>query len=88
MKFSDKAPGLAECDVAIDVLNNHIRVLDSAYMDVVSQTLDAKRGSSLQAYNQQVARSAAEIQDTIDSIKNAAKYEAEHIGHTVNQMVN
>lgn len=76
-----------ECDSAIETLNNNLRVLNSAYMDVVSQTLEPRRGSSLQAYNQQVARSAAEISDTIEPLKSAAKYEAEHIGHSVTRLV-
>lgn len=62
-------------------------MLDSAYMDVVSQSLVPKRGSSLQQYNQQVARASAELGDTIEPLRQAAKYEAENIGHAVNQMV-
>lgn len=56
-------------------------------MDVVSQTLQPKRGSTLQTFNQQVARSAAQLSDTIEPLRNAAKYEAENLGHSINQMV-
>lgn len=56
-------------------------------MDVVSQTLEPKRGSSLQGYNQQVARSAAELSDTIEPLRNSSKYEAENLGHSICQMV-
>lgn len=62
-------------------------MLNSAYMDVVSQTLETKRGSSLQGYNQQVARSAAELSDTIEPLRNSSKYEAENLGHAISQMV-
>lgn len=75
-----------ECDDAAETLNNHIRRLNSAYMDVVSQSLEPKRGSSLQVYNQQVERAAAELSDTIEPLRQAAKYEAENIGHHVSQL--
>ena len=55
-------------------------------MEVMHQTF-AKRGGTLQSANQQVARSAAELIDTIEPLRQAAKFEAENIGHTVNQLV-
>lgn len=55
-------------------------------MDVVSQSLVPKRGSSLQQYNQQVARAAVELMETVEPLRQAAKYEAENIGHSVNQL--
>jgi talin len=56
-------------------------------MDAVSQSLAPKKGSTLPAYSQQVERAAAGVFDTIEPLRHAAKYEAENIGHTVNQMV-
>lgn len=85
---SDKAPGQAECEAVAVTLTNHLRSLDAAYMEAVSQTLAPRRGSSLPVYNQQVGRAAGELQDTIEPLRQAAKCEAENIGHYVNQMVN
>lgn len=56
-------------------------------MDVVSQSLKVQRGSSLHVYSQQVERAAAGLLDTIEPLRQAAKYEAENIGHAVNQVV-
>lgn len=84
--FSDKAPGQAECDTAANKLTNLLHTLDTAMMEVMHQTF-AKRGGTLQSANQQVARSAAELIDTIEPLRQAAKFEAENIGHTVNQLV-
>lgn len=84
---SDKAPGQSECEAAAVTLTNHLRALDSAYMEAVSQTLAPRKGSSLPIYNQQVGRAAGELQDSIEPLRQSAKYEAEHIGHAVNQMV-
>ncbi|KRT81226.1 hypothetical protein AMK59_5662, partial [Oryctes borbonicus] len=81
----DKAPGKSECDDATESLTNHLKALDVASMEVIHETL-AKRGSNLQACNQQVARAAAELIDTIEPLKQAAKFESENIGHSVNQL--
>jgi talin len=81
------APGKNECETAASILTNHLRSLDTASMDAVSQSLAPKKGSTLPAYSQQVERAAAGVFDTIEPLRHAAKYEAENIGHTVNQMV-
>lgn len=69
------------------MLTNHLRTLDSTYMDVVSQSLKAHKGTSLHAYSQQVERAAAGLSDTVEPLRQAAKFEAENIGHGVNQVV-
>ncbi|KAK9743863.1 FERM central domain [Popillia japonica] len=81
----DKAPGKSECDSAAESLTNHLKALDVASMEVIHETM-AKRGTNLQACNQQVARAAAELVDTIEPLKQAAKFESENIGHSVNQL--
>ncbi|XP_065168829.1 talin-2-like isoform X5 [Atheta coriaria] len=83
----DKAPGQADCDQAEQVLAQHLKSIDTAYMDVCTQTFAPRRGVTLPAYNQQVGRSAAELADVVDSIRHAAKFEAEHLGHGIHQMV-
>lgn len=56
-------------------------------MDAVSQSLVPQKVSTLHAYSQQVERSAAGLSDTIEPLRTAAKFEAENIGHNVNQLV-
>lgn len=56
-------------------------------MDAVSQSLQPKRSATLPVYSQQVERSAAGLLDTIEPLRHAAKFEAENIGHAINQMV-
>ncbi|KAF5290986.1 hypothetical protein FQA39_LY14517 [Lamprigera yunnana] len=83
----DRAPGQSECEKAAITLTYNLRSLDGAYMEAVSQTLTPRKGSSQDLYNQQVARAASELQDTIEPLRQAAKFEAENIGHAVNQMI-
>lgn len=56
-------------------------------MEVVSQSLKAHKGTSLHAYSQQVERAAGGLSDTVEPLRQAAKFEAENIGHGVNQIV-
>lgn len=56
-------------------------------MDAVSQSLVPRRSSTLQGYSQQVERAAAGLADTVEPLRQAGKYEAENIGHAVNQIV-
>ncbi|XP_050295854.1 talin-1 isoform X2 [Anthonomus grandis grandis] len=81
------APGGNECLQAGQILNNHLKTLDAAYMDAVSQSLQPRRTATLPVFSQQVERAAAGLTDTIEPLRHAAKYEAENIGHTVNQMI-
>ncbi|KAJ8935035.1 hypothetical protein NQ314_013060 [Rhamnusium bicolor] len=87
VNIRNEAPGRNECESAAQVITNHLRTLDGAYMDAVSQSLQTKRTATLPVYSQQVERSAAGLFDTIEPLRHAAKYEAENIGHAVNQMV-
>ncbi|KAK4884901.1 hypothetical protein RN001_001172 [Aquatica leii] len=83
----DRAPGQSECEKVAITLTNYLRSLDAAYMEAVSQTLTPRKGSSQDMFNQQVARAASELQDTIEPLRQAAKFEAENIGHVVTQMI-
>lgn len=85
--FRDGAPGKAECEAAANTLNAHLRNLNSASMDAVSQSLQPRKGATLPIYSQQVERAAAGLFDTIEPLRQAAKFEAENIGHSVNQMI-
>ncbi|XP_030759474.1 talin-2 isoform X2 [Sitophilus oryzae] len=81
------APGKSEADQAQRILNNHLKTLDAAYMDAVSQSLKPRRATTLPIYSQQVDRAAASLNDTIEPLRQAGKYEAENIGHSLTQMI-
>ncbi|KAK9884059.1 hypothetical protein WA026_004996 [Henosepilachna vigintioctopunctata] len=83
----NNAPGKNECENAAHTLNNHLRNIDSACMDAVSQSLVPRRSATLPVHSQQVERAAAGLYDTIEPLRHAGKSEAESIGHFVNQMV-
>ncbi|KAJ9593984.1 hypothetical protein L9F63_014625, partial [Diploptera punctata] len=83
----DKAPGQKECDEAIEKLSARIRDLDQTSLSAVSQNLAPRRDNSLQGFTDQMESSATEISEKLEPVRAAAKYEAENIGHAVNQMV-
>ncbi|XP_057660933.1 talin-1 isoform X1 [Diorhabda carinulata] len=87
VNIKNEAPGKTESDTAAQIINNHLKTLDAAYMDAVSQSLTPRKSATLPVYSQQVERSAAGLFDTIEPLRHAAKYEAESIGHAVNQLI-
>ncbi|CAG9813617.1 unnamed protein product [Phaedon cochleariae] len=87
INIKNEAPGRNECESAALIIKHHLKTLDAAYMDAVSQSLPPQKSATLPIFSQQVARSAAGLFDTIEPLRHAAKYEAENIGHAVNQMV-
>ncbi|GIY58861.1 talin-2 [Caerostris extrusa] len=84
--IKDKAPGQKECDASIEKLSYCIRELDRASLSIISQNLVPKTEYSLKGYQEQMETSASEIMDRIDGVRNAAKGEAEKLGHLVTQM--
>ncbi|XP_043256416.1 talin-1 isoform X4 [Colletes gigas] len=82
----DKAPGQKECDAAIDKLSARIRELDAASLSAVSQALVPRRENTVQGFTDQMESSASELREKLEPVRTAAKYEAEHIGHAVNQV--
>uniref|UniRef100_T1J0N6 FERM domain-containing protein n=1 Tax=Strigamia maritima TaxID=126957 RepID=T1J0N6_STRMM len=84
----DKAPGQKECDEAIEKLSSNIKELDQASLAAISQNLEPRYDNSTQGFNEIMENSAAEIFDNIDSVRNAAKGEAEKLGHAVTYLVN
>ncbi|CAH1114601.1 unnamed protein product [Psylliodes chrysocephalus] len=87
VSIRNEAPGKNECETGAQILTNHLKTLDAAYMDAVSQSLVPRRSATLPAYSQQVERSAAGLFDVMEPLRHAAKYEAESIGHAVNQLI-
>ncbi|XP_066588503.1 talin-1 isoform X2 [Prorops nasuta] len=82
----DKAPGQKECDTAIDLLSARIRELDAASLSAVSQTLVPRRENTVQGFTDQMESSASELREKLEPLRNAAKYEAENVGHAVSQV--
>nr|CAH7755545.1 unnamed protein product [Callosobruchus chinensis] len=87
LNLKNEAPGRNECEIAAQIITGHHKTIDMAYMDAVSQSLQPRRTATLPVYTQQVERSAAGMLDTIEPLRHAGKYEAENIGHAVNQLV-
>jgi talin len=79
----DKAPGQKECDDAVSKLSICVRQLDQASLAAISQSLSPRREKSAEAFAEQTTNCAMEIADRIDSVRSAAKGEAEKLGHSV-----
>lgn len=77
------APGQRECDLAIQNINTAIRDLDQASLAAISQSLPPKDEKSLQGFQDQMMNAAREILESIETIRNSAKNEAEMLGHLV-----
>ncbi|XP_035720068.1 talin-1-like isoform X2 [Vespa mandarinia] len=82
----DKAPGQKECEAAIEKLSARIRELDTASLSAVSQALLPRRDNTVQGFTDQMESSASELREKLEPLRNAAKYEAENVGHSVNQV--
>lgn len=82
----DKAPGQKECDAAIEKISAGIRQLDAASLSAVSQALMPRRENSLQGFTDQMENSASELKEKLEPLRMSAKYEAENVGHAVNQI--
>ncbi|XP_036146474.1 talin-1 isoform X2 [Monomorium pharaonis] len=82
----DKAPGQKECDAAIEKLSARIRELDAASLSAVSQALLPRRENTMQGFTDQMESSASELREKLEPLRTAAKYEAENVGHAVNQI--
>ncbi|XP_051170651.1 talin-1 isoform X3 [Leptopilina boulardi] len=82
----DKAPGQKECDAAIEKLSIRIHELDDASLRAVSQSLIPHRENTMQGFTDQMESSASELREKLEPLRNAAKYEAENVGHSINQV--
>ncbi|XP_018394712.1 PREDICTED: talin-2 isoform X4 [Cyphomyrmex costatus] len=82
----DKAPGQKECDATIEKLSARIRELDAASLSAVSQALMPRRENTVQGFTDQMESSASELREKLEPLRTAAKYEAENVGHAVNQI--
>lgn len=84
--FREGAPGHKECDNAIQQLNLALNDLDQASLAAVGQSLSIRGDGSLQMYQQQLINCARQLLEHIEPIRNAAKGEAENLGHLVSAL--
>ncbi|XP_071498741.1 talin-1-like [Diadema antillarum] len=84
----DRAPGQKECDEAIHKVNQAVRSLDQASLAAVGQMLPPQDENNLKGFTETLGNSAAQIRDKIDEVANAAKGEAEKLGHGVTSIAN
>ncbi|XP_015597713.1 talin-1 isoform X2 [Cephus cinctus] len=82
----DKAPGQKECDAAIEMLSTRIRELDAAPLSEASMSSAPRKENMVQGFTDQMQSSASELREKLEPLRTAAKYEAENIGHDVNQV--
>jgi talin len=83
----DNAPGQKECELAIQKITIKIRDLDTASLNAVSQTFVPQKENTSQGFIDQMDSTTCELLDKLEFLGNAAKYEAENIGHAVTQVV-
>uniref|UniRef100_A0A8D8RHH2 Talin-2 n=1 Tax=Cacopsylla melanoneura TaxID=428564 RepID=A0A8D8RHH2_9HEMI len=84
----DVAPGQKECDHAIEAISSRLRELDEVAMLAVSQgQLPHYNSASLQASADKTEAAAHEILSRLEPLRQAAKYQAESIAFSVNQLV-
>ena len=79
----EKSPGQAECEEAIDVINQAISEIDRASMAVLTRTLTPETASSLDDYQEQMLHHLDEIESVIEPLNTSAKSEAETLGHRI-----
>lgn len=84
--IKEKAPGKVQCDQVLTTLNACARDLDSTALSIGIQGLAPKRENNLQGFTNQTVNAAAEMAEKLDSVRAAAKRNAESLGHAVTQI--
>lgn len=79
----ERAPGQAECDAAAQRLGILINRLDQASLSAMNQTLEAGRGGDEQHALEALTGVVGQINGRLPRLGDAAKWEAEHLGHAV-----
>lgn len=79
--FRASAPGFKECDVALEKIAEYIGDLDQSALDAISHSLYPLEDGSLRSFQEQTIASARQLMEHINPIRNAAKGEAENLGH-------
>lgn len=82
----DKAPGQGQCDQVLDTLSTCKRELDTTAMAINAQGLAQRKDNNLQGSSGQTSKAAVELVDKLEPIRNAAKHNAEQLGHAVGEI--
>lgn len=82
----DSAPGQRECDSSLKQISAALHELDQASLAAVSQRLDQRTEKSAQGWQDQVMGVSRQMLDLLPQLQDAAKREAEKLGHTVTAM--
>ncbi|CAG5092292.1 Similar to Tln1: Talin-1 (Mus musculus) [Cotesia congregata] len=84
----DKSPGHEDCDFAIEKLVARIKELDDASLSAVSQNLVPRKENSQEGFIDLMERCSDDLKDKLEPLRVAAKYEAENIGYSAQQIAN
>ncbi|KRZ04679.1 Talin-1 [Trichinella zimbabwensis] len=83
----ERAPGQSECDRAIEQITSLIHLLDQASLAAINQSLEHSSENTEQAFYELIDNNSRQILDRIPGVQNAAKREAENIGHRMRDIV-
>ncbi|QQP52773.1 Uncharacterized protein FKW44_005020, partial [Caligus rogercresseyi] len=83
----DKSPGQKECEDGIEQLTLHIQELDQISVAAIHQNLSPRRDKDIKQFTEQMENAASQISNQLPELQNAAKSEAERLGHTVSTMM-
>jgi talin len=85
--IKERAPAKHECDKALQTIENCLRCIENATISSLNQCLMPPiKDKSLQSYQEQAINSAMQMAGLVVQLRNAAKFEAEKLGHTVTDM--
>uniref|UniRef100_A0A0K2U6E5 Talin-2 n=1 Tax=Lepeophtheirus salmonis TaxID=72036 RepID=A0A0K2U6E5_LEPSM len=83
----DKSPGQKECEDGIEKLTLHIQELDQISVAAIHQNLTPRRDKDIKQFTEQMENAASQISNRLPELQNAAKNEAERLGHCVSSMM-
>ncbi|XP_063702056.1 talin-2 isoform X1 [Culicoides brevitarsis] len=82
----EKAPGQLQCDSVLGILNSCARDLNSTALAIGIEGIPPKRDNNIEGYTSMVLNATQELLEKIEPVKQAAKKNAESLGHAVNQV--
>lgn len=75
-----------ECNDALENLHNYLRYVEKASMAATSGNLAPRKENTTEGFYEVTINTSIQITNTITSVREAAKNEAESLGHRVSQM--
>ncbi|CAB0031459.1 unnamed protein product [Trichogramma brassicae] len=82
----DKAPGQRECDSAIQSITQRIHEIDTAAMNVISQSYIPHTKNTIESFIDMIKNSSCELHEKLVFLCTSAKFETQNIGHSVTQV--